>query len=224
MPERPAEPPEPANNPFAELLKGFFNEVPNPEECPQCGSIDFVPIVYGLLTEEGEQRARDGEFAMGGCCFEPQRWLCRSCGHRWPDEWPPLRDLGPLPSEEERRAEKIQKSLKEYARFTDLAKQPPKEPEAFVDRVLRRPGYPEGRSFGVRFSWGRVVVEKTTDLVDEGGAPEFSCGGPGSHGAPAGWDTEAEAITVVLRHVERYGDAPYTAIPERISHGKLGPR
>ena len=91
-----------------------------------------------------------------------------------------------------------------------MAAEPPKEPAAFVDRVLRRTTNPEDRSFGVRFPWGRAIVEKKTGLVDEGGAPEFSCHGPGSGGAPAGWDADTEAIAVALRHVERHGDAPYT--------------
>ena len=177
---------------------------------PQCGSTDFAPIQRPPRPESADGDAGPTlNLMLCGGCMDHDRWECRSCGHRWHEEWPE-------PSEAEREQMearwRVEQSLKVYARVTALAQQPPKEPAAFVDRVLRLTSCPDNRSFGVRFSWGRVVVEKTTGLVDEGGAPEFRCGGPGSHGAPAGWDTEAEAIAVVLRHVAQYGDAPYTAI------------
>lgn len=38
-----------------------------PESCPECGSRQLVPIVYGLPSPELEQRARRQEVALGGC-------------------------------------------------------------------------------------------------------------------------------------------------------------
>lgn len=141
--------------------------------------------------------------------MEPHRWRCESCGHRWPEEWPKLREGVPEQSEAERRVERIRESREKYARLTGLADEPPKNPTALVDRVLRRTSRPDDRSYGVRFPWGRVIIEKTTELVNEGGAPEFDirvrCWGD----PPSGW--EDEAVAVALRHVKRYGDEPYAA-------------
>ncbi len=194
-------------------LRDLLKPEPDPEACPQCGSTDFAPIERPPRPESADDGTEPFPNLMYcGCCMDHDRWECRSCGHRWHEKWPE-------PSEAEReqmqakwRAERIQKSLEKYASVTALAEASPKEPLALVDRVLRLTSRPDNRNFGVRFSWGRVAVERTTELVEDGGAPEFRCSGPGSHGAPAGWYTEAEAIAVALRHVERSGDAPYTAI------------
>jgi hypothetical protein len=50
--------------------------------CPRCGSIDTIPIVYGLVgAETGEAEGR-GELVIGGCVVSedsPDR-RCRVCG------------------------------------------------------------------------------------------------------------------------------------------------
>ena len=55
--------------------------------CPECGSHDVLPIVYGLPTPETEQRAMMGELVLGGCVIfgsDPDM-SCGSCGARWTD-------------------------------------------------------------------------------------------------------------------------------------------
>jgi len=49
--------------------------------CPACGSVDVVPIEYGLVTEADFAADR----VPGGCVvFEDSPNLaCRSCDHRW---------------------------------------------------------------------------------------------------------------------------------------------
>lgn len=53
--------------------------------CPECGSADVVPIVYGLPSPELIEEAKRGEVSLGGCCLtgnDPQ-WFCKACEHEW---------------------------------------------------------------------------------------------------------------------------------------------
>jgi len=59
------------------------------QACPRCGKQPVVPIFYGLMRAEGIESlradfGRDG-YALGGCILRAERWLCRSCGHRFVD-------------------------------------------------------------------------------------------------------------------------------------------
>jgi hypothetical protein len=73
--------------------------LPEPASCPRSSAKGFVPIVYGLLTEEGMAEAKAGKIACGGCTLDLDgpRWCCKRCGHRWPKE-------GSLPTQEEHLA------------------------------------------------------------------------------------------------------------------------
>ena len=115
--------------------------------------------------------------------------------------------------EARRHAERIEDSLKTHARVTALARRSPKYPSAFVDRVLKRTTRPGDRSYGVRFPWARAIVEKTTQLVGEGGVPEFCVRilGPSNNPPEDASEREDESITMALRHESRHGDGPYTA-------------
>jgi hypothetical protein len=55
--------------------------------CPECGSHDVLPIVYGLPGPELEARAVRGEVVLGGCIvYDNAPDLgCKSCGARWID-------------------------------------------------------------------------------------------------------------------------------------------
>lgn len=53
-----------------------------PESCPKCGSLEIVPIMYGLPGPEGMEAANQGKIALGGCCVtddDPQK-QCKACG------------------------------------------------------------------------------------------------------------------------------------------------
>jgi ribosomal protein S14 len=54
-------------------------------KCPDCGSRDSVPIVYGYPTEETVQRSYRGEIDLGGCIVMNgnPNWRCRECGRRF---------------------------------------------------------------------------------------------------------------------------------------------
>jgi hypothetical protein len=65
-------------------------------KCPNCGSENVVPIVYGYPTREAVQAADRGELILYGCLppsDQPEDRACRSCGKEWasgeedPDEW-----------------------------------------------------------------------------------------------------------------------------------------
>lgn len=53
--------------------------------CPRCGSVQTVPILYGLLTEEAIKEVEKGKAVMGGCMVssDSPRRKCLDCGHRW---------------------------------------------------------------------------------------------------------------------------------------------
>jgi hypothetical protein len=69
----------------ADMMTENTNEQP---VCPQCGSEQTVPIVYGLPGDELLKEAEQGEVELGGCCMRGNdpNWVCRECGHRWLDE------------------------------------------------------------------------------------------------------------------------------------------
>ena len=53
--------------------------------CPECGSEDVVPIVYGMPGPELREQSDRGEVALGGCCVsdDDPTHLCRACEHCW---------------------------------------------------------------------------------------------------------------------------------------------
>ena len=58
--------------------------------CPECGSHDVLPIVYGLPGPELEGKAIMGEVLLGGCVVfgsDPDLG-CRTCGAKWLDQRP----------------------------------------------------------------------------------------------------------------------------------------
>ncbi len=55
------------------------------ETCPQCGSREVVPIIYGTPTEEEAEKARRGEVALADFVNWPEapNKICRSCDTSW---------------------------------------------------------------------------------------------------------------------------------------------
>jgi hypothetical protein len=53
--------------------------------CPRCGSLDLLPIQYGLPTDDGFAAADRGEIKLGGCVIgaDSPQWHCRSCKHEF---------------------------------------------------------------------------------------------------------------------------------------------
>lgn len=53
--------------------------------CPECGSVDVIPIVYGKPGTELMEQAERGEVALGGCILtgNDPAWHCPACEHRW---------------------------------------------------------------------------------------------------------------------------------------------
>lgn len=58
-----------------------------PSACPECGSLEVIPIVYGYPADMGAylKAVDEGRFAPGGCCVDGSNpdWHCRDCEHRW---------------------------------------------------------------------------------------------------------------------------------------------
>jgi hypothetical protein len=57
---------------------------PTPE-CPQCGTSNPLPIVYGMPGPELMSDAQEGRVALGGCCVgeDDPDLECRACGTRF---------------------------------------------------------------------------------------------------------------------------------------------
>jgi hypothetical protein len=56
-------------------------------ECPECGSIDVVPIVYGQPTKYMLEMEAAGLAVIGGH-FSTDKdldWHCNECEHEWSD-------------------------------------------------------------------------------------------------------------------------------------------
>jgi hypothetical protein len=53
--------------------------------CPECGSVNTRPILYGLPDAEAMEAAERGAIALGGCIVtgDDPRWVCLDCDHRW---------------------------------------------------------------------------------------------------------------------------------------------
>ena len=50
-------------------------------ECPNCGTVNAIPIVYGLPGREAIQKARLGQFVLGGCLTYAgmPKYACPTC-------------------------------------------------------------------------------------------------------------------------------------------------
>lgn len=56
--------------------------------CPECGSLEPLPLVLGLPGAELEEASERAEVALGGCVVPPgprPAWRCRGCGLEFPD-------------------------------------------------------------------------------------------------------------------------------------------
>ena len=54
----------------------------SPQPCPKCGSLDVVPILYGLPGPKGMEEGDRGKIFLGGCCVgeSDPRKHCKACG------------------------------------------------------------------------------------------------------------------------------------------------
>jgi hypothetical protein len=56
--------------------------------CPECGSKNVVPIVYGYPSAELGQKEKEGKIRLGGCCITPTapKYACNECNYAWGGE------------------------------------------------------------------------------------------------------------------------------------------
>lgn len=54
-----------------------------------------MPILYGMPTHEAWEVAKQGKYALGGCCIsdESPKWHCQTCGNEFGKEMPSIEDL-----------------------------------------------------------------------------------------------------------------------------------
>ncbi|MEK7230118.1 MAG: hypothetical protein AAB154_08740 [Candidatus Binatota bacterium] len=57
--------------------------------CPQCGSHEAIPVVYGSPNPELKRVLRRGRAILGRCEeWEGQpEWFCTECGSEWRGRW-----------------------------------------------------------------------------------------------------------------------------------------
>jgi hypothetical protein len=65
-----------------DVLMTKKQKIKGPEPCPKCGSLDVVPIMYGLPSLEAMDEETRGKIFLGGCVVgdrDPQKH-CKACG------------------------------------------------------------------------------------------------------------------------------------------------
>ena len=104
------------------------------DTCPDCGSSDWKPIMYGLPTEEVEEDAQRGHVVLGGCFLGDADRYCTACFNSWPTK-PSVSKPSGTPGRIERD---IAESHAEYAHLSALADSPPAPEEPRVERAWAR--------------------------------------------------------------------------------------
>ena len=53
--------------------------------CPECGSKNIIPIVYGFPGSELMEEEYEGKIKLGGCCISPgiPKYYCKDCQHEF---------------------------------------------------------------------------------------------------------------------------------------------
>jgi hypothetical protein len=149
------------------LTEIFGPPPPRPTECPDCGSHSILPICYGRPRPETVERARRHEIVLGGCIVGDPRWHCEDCFNSWPED-PPPEGLNGIPEWQQKH---LAENAAEFASLSTDATMPPQDDEPAVENYWQRAG---GRGvFLLRFSWGRMRIEKRLHLVPLGGTPVY---------------------------------------------------
>ena len=57
------------------------------KKCPDCSSLDVVPIMYGMPGDKMQKDYMEGKIKLGGCRVEPDEKqadrYCKSCEFKW---------------------------------------------------------------------------------------------------------------------------------------------
>ena len=136
------------------------------DSCPDCGSSEWKPIVYGSLTEEGVEAARRGEFVRGGSIMGDASRYCTACFNDWPTK--------PDMSLPRSSPEAIAESRVKYAMVSSRAELPVDPEEPVVERAWAR--IDGSVRFLVRFGNRTQIVTKSVRYARLGGAPTYSTG------------------------------------------------
>ena len=56
-------------------------------ECPRCSSDSVIPVIYGMPAGFLVTAEQEGKLKLGGIIMNEDSpdWICRQCGHEWPD-------------------------------------------------------------------------------------------------------------------------------------------
>jgi hypothetical protein len=135
--------------------------------CPDCGSSDTKPIVYGLPTKEAEREARLGHFVLGGCVLDYPQYFCPMCFNRWP-----RKPKGGTPTgRPEWIEERVAETHSEYAKLSGLADLPPDPEEPQVEGAWGR--IDGSVEFLVSLGNKKARITKSLAFVRIGGAPDY---------------------------------------------------
>lgn len=58
-------------------------------ECPECGSIDVIPIIYGPPSKDLLEAEASGLCIVGGqnMSHTDPEWHCNDCEHEWSEQY-----------------------------------------------------------------------------------------------------------------------------------------
>ena len=56
-------------------------------KCIRCGCESVIPVIYGMPAAMTFAAEQEGRLKLGGIMMgeDSPDWLCRECGHEWPD-------------------------------------------------------------------------------------------------------------------------------------------
>ena len=55
-------------------------QIKKKSSCPQCGLINYIPIIFGKgLSREDMKKRERGEIMWGGCCCMGKYKWCKNC-------------------------------------------------------------------------------------------------------------------------------------------------
>jgi hypothetical protein len=59
--------------------------VDNDKECPKCGSLNVIKIVYGPPTNQMILSAKEDKIKLGGCSISGSapKFHCKDCKNEW---------------------------------------------------------------------------------------------------------------------------------------------
>jgi hypothetical protein len=143
------------------------------DTCPDCGSREWKPIMYGDPSEDVQEDAEFGEVVLGGCWLDDPKRYCTSCFNSWPSKPSASKPTG----NPEWLDQQILQSRSAYVQLSALADLPRDLGEPQVERAWAR--IDGSVEFLISLGEKKARMSKSLEYARIGGAPaytlHFSC-------------------------------------------------